>query len=220
MESPFRAYVPAFSGVLEEKIMPAYSNVKKVNFAARTFGYDWHSTPEWTWKRNGQQRAVEVRTADRHYGRDNVMTVYSVMTDKGEYWAMLSTDKTWRRYDRHQLPEPPCVDIVGISRRTLRRMFRDNRRDPLTVPLRNRPAVLEIKARREQAAWAARLLAAKAAGSMEFAPSWGGLNLLCRSVEKVRLPDGAAAVRRGGWQGLSYPWGYAPASLKAQLLGS
>lgn len=79
------------------------SNVRLL--PARNFGRNWYSPPPWACAVSGNQSAVEVRAGDRDvssmFARPQIITVYSVKTDQGQYWSMTGTSGTWQQNSSH-----------------------------------------------------------------------------------------------------------------------
>ena len=78
-----------------------FEKLQKLVGDQSTFGYDWYSKPSWATRTGGNRKAVEVITGVRRYGRDNSMTVYSVLLDDGRYMRLTGTDGTWRACAGH-----------------------------------------------------------------------------------------------------------------------
>jgi hypothetical protein len=55
--------------------------------------------PTFVCKKYGSQRAVEVRRALRDDGSG--LTVYSVLTDAGKFYGLLTNDQMWSLRDSH-----------------------------------------------------------------------------------------------------------------------
>lgn len=79
------------------------SNVRLL--PAENFGKNWYTPPPWACAVGGNQSAVEVRAEDRdvssRFASPQIITVYSVKTDQGQYWSMTGTSGTWRQQSGH-----------------------------------------------------------------------------------------------------------------------